>query len=47
LYFVYLLTLRAIVKGEPYWKKYEFFTGDEDNDQETRNLVYDVIGAAK
>ena len=47
LYFAYLLTLRAVVKAEPYWEAYQFFTGNEAEDLETRNLVSRVIAAAK
>lgn len=47
LYFAYLLTLRAIVKAEPYWRTYQFYTGSEDEDMETRKEVARLILAAK
>lgn len=47
LYFAYLLTLRAIVKAEPYWKVHQFYTGNEREDQETKSQVFRIIQAAK
>lgn len=47
LYFAYLLTLRAIVKAEPHWAAYLFYTGDQRQDQETKEQVTRLIHAAK
>lgn len=47
LYFAYLLTLRAIVKAEPYWKAYQFYTGEEQEDQGAKDLVARLLQAAK
>ena len=47
LYFAYLLVLRAIVKAEPYWKYYQFYTGNEEEDQLTRDQVVALVQAPK
>lgn len=47
LYFAYLLSLKAIVKAEPYWRQYQFFSGDYQEDSETREQVSKIILAAK
>ena len=47
LYFAYLLVLRAIVKVEPYWKHYQFYTGNKVEDQITRAHVATLIRGAK
>jgi len=47
LYFAYLLVLRAIVKAEPYWRQYQFYTGSKSEDHITRVRVAKLTRAAK
>ena len=47
LYFAYLLVLRAIVKAEPYWKQYQFYTGSKVDDHITRIRVTKLTRAAQ
>ncbi|XP_064403284.1 ERO1-like protein alpha [Halichondria panicea] len=47
LYFAYLLVLKAVIKTEPYWQSYQFYTGNKTEDVETRNMVMEIIQAAK
>uniref|UniRef100_A0A1I7ZWD6 Endoplasmic oxidoreductin-1 n=1 Tax=Steinernema glaseri TaxID=37863 RepID=A0A1I7ZWD6_9BILA len=46
-YFVYLLELRALMKAAPYLQKELFFTGNEEEDRETRQLVEDLMEIIK
>eukprot|EP01134_Creolimax_fragrantissima_P005797 CFRG5797T1 len=46
LYFVYLFILRAIEKAAPYWENFDFYTGDANIDQSTKNLVMNVVNHA-
>eukprot|EP01016_Furgasonia_blochmanni_P049515 TRINITY_DN7523_c0_g1_i3.p1 TRINITY_DN7523_c0_g1~~TRINITY_DN7523_c0_g1_i3.p1 ORF type:complete len:496 (-),score=132.46 TRINITY_DN7523_c0_g1_i3:109-1596(-) len=43
LYFVYSVMLRALNRAGDYLKKYEYDTGDFQNDIQTRNLMADMI----
>lgn len=47
LYFVYLLELRALIKAAPYLKNELFYTGNEQEDQETRLMIENLIEVAK
>lgn len=47
LYFAYLLVLRAVTKAEPYWLDYQFYTGNKTEDLRSRELVSQIISAAK
>ncbi len=47
MYFAYLLVLKAVIKTEPYWQSYQFYTGNKTEDVETRNMVMEIIQAAK
>ncbi len=47
LYFAYLLVLKAVIKTEPYWQSYQFYTGNNTEDMETRSMVMEIIQAAK
>ncbi|KAK0424815.1 hypothetical protein QR680_008866 [Steinernema hermaphroditum] len=42
-YFVYLLELRALMKAAPYLQQELFFTGNEEEDRETRKLVENLM----
>lgn len=39
IYTLYALVLRAIIKANPVWKRYQFFTGDSEEDQKTSALL--------
>ena len=43
LYFLYLLELRALVKAAPYLHREEYYTGNEDEDEDTRLAVKDIL----
>ncbi len=45
--YAYLLVLRAIVKAEPYWKQYQFYTGSKVDDHITRIRVTKLTRAAQ
>ncbi|KFM75641.1 ERO1-like protein beta, partial [Stegodyphus mimosarum] len=47
LYFIYLLELRAIAKAAPYFGNELFYTGREENDQEVRLAVKNILEIAK
>lgn len=47
LYFVYLMELRALVKAAPYLQKELFYTGNEQEDQETRQMIEGLMDVAK
>jgi ERO1-like protein alpha len=47
LYFAYLLELRALVKAAPYLQKELFYTGNEEEDQETRQMIENLMEVAK
>jgi ERO1-like protein alpha len=47
LYFAYLLELRALVKAAPYLQKELFYTGNEEEDQETRQMIESLMEVAK
>ncbi|XP_013400738.1 ERO1-like protein beta isoform X3 [Lingula anatina] len=47
LYFTYLVELRALAKAAPYLEQEDFFTGDEKEDNETRNAVKDLLKIIK
>lgn len=42
-YFIYLLELRALDKAAPYLKREEYYTGNDDGDEETRQAVDDIL----
>uniref|UniRef100_A0A8R1IJM4 Endoplasmic reticulum oxidoreductin-1 n=1 Tax=Caenorhabditis japonica TaxID=281687 RepID=A0A8R1IJM4_CAEJA len=42
-YFVYLLELRALLKAAPYLKNEIFYTGNEEEDAETRKAVDELL----
>jgi len=43
LYFVYLLELRALLKAKPFLEGQAFYTGDPDEDRETRAAVSELL----
>lgn len=43
IYFVYLLELRALVKAAPYLQQEIFFTGNDDEDRETRLAIEQLL----
>ena len=43
IYFVYLMELRAITKAAPYLENHPFFTGNDEEDKETRIAVKEVL----
>ncbi|XP_043219195.1 ero1-like protein isoform X3 [Amphibalanus amphitrite] len=43
LYFLYLLELRALAKAAPYLSRLEYFTGNEEEDQEVRMAIRDIL----
>lgn len=47
LYFLYLLELRALVKAAPYLRSITYYTGNEENDQNVRNAIKDLLGVVK
>lgn len=47
LYFLYLLELRALVKAAPYLGSLTFYTGNEENDQNVRNSIKDLLRVIK
>lgn len=44
LYFVYLLELRALLKAKPFLLKQTFYTGNADQDEDTRRAVAELLG---
>lgn len=46
-YFVYLLELRALDKAAPYLQREEYYTGNDDEDEETRQAVKDILGVMR
>jgi len=47
LYFVYLLELRAITKAAPYLESQHFFTGNDEEDKETKIAVKEILNLMK
>uniref|UniRef100_A0A7E4ZTY0 Endoplasmic oxidoreductin n=1 Tax=Panagrellus redivivus TaxID=6233 RepID=A0A7E4ZTY0_PANRE len=47
LYFAYLLELRALVKAAPYLQKELFYTGNDEEDSETRAIIDNLMEIAK
>lgn len=47
LYFLYLLELRALVKAAPYLGSLTFYTGNEENDQNVRDGIKDLLSVLK
>ncbi|XP_032221711.1 ERO1-like protein beta isoform X2 [Nematostella vectensis] len=47
LYFTYTLVLRAITKAAPYWETMEFYTGEYEEDEYVRKLVFDLLAESK
>ncbi|PAV83164.1 hypothetical protein WR25_23964 [Diploscapter pachys] len=46
-YFVYLLELRALLKVAPYLEKELFYTGNDKEDQETKQMLEDLFETIK
>lgn len=47
IYFVYLLELRALVKVAPYLQKEMFYTGNEEEDVETKQTIEQLMDICK
>ena len=47
LYFLYLLELRALAKASPYLYMEEYYTGNEDEDKDTRLAVRDILNVVQ
>lgn len=47
IYFVYFLELRALVKVAPYLKQELFYTGNDEEDEETRQAIQQLIEICK
>ncbi|XP_012264787.1 ero1-like protein [Athalia rosae] len=47
LYFIYLLELRALAKAAPYLQRGEYYTGNDEDDQDTRLAVNDFLNIVK
>ncbi|KAK0170198.1 hypothetical protein PV328_010787 [Microctonus aethiopoides] len=47
LYFLYLLELRALNKATPYLEREEYYTGNDENDDETRVAVKNILEVIK
>ena len=43
LYFLYLLELRALVKASVYLEDETFYTGNENEDIDTRDAIHDFL----
>lgn len=43
LYFVYLLEMRALAKAAPYLEQEEYFTGRQDDDNDTKDAVVNLL----
>ncbi|KAK7791804.1 hypothetical protein R5R35_005111 [Gryllus longicercus] len=43
LYFLYLLELRALVKAAPYLEREEYYTGNDQEDEDVRQAVKDIL----
>nr|CAG4640721.1 EOG090X03A4 [Eulimnadia texana] len=47
LYFLYLLELRALAKAAPFLEHYDYFTGDEGTDEDTKLAISDLLTVLK
>lgn len=47
LYFVYLLELRAILKAAPYLERQAFYTGNDEEDRDTRKAVRELLAVIR
>jgi len=47
LYFLYLVELKAIAKVAPFFKSFPFFTGNEEEDSDTRKAISDLLDVVK
>ncbi|ELU03769.1 hypothetical protein CAPTEDRAFT_101821 [Capitella teleta] len=47
LYFTYLVELRALAKAAPYLEKEEYYTGNEKEDEEVRQIVKELLHEVK
>ena len=47
LYFLYLLELRALAKAAPYLEKGNYYTGNENEDKDTRLAINDLLSIVK
>lgn len=47
LYFLYLLELRALAKASPYLEREEYYTGNEEEDWDTKLAIKDLLGIVK
>jgi len=39
--------LRAVTKAAPYWKDVSFYTGDENEDDEVKKIVLELVNTSK
>ncbi|CAK1552601.1 unnamed protein product [Leptosia nina] len=44
LYFLYLLEMKALAKAGPYLEREDYFTGNSNEDEETRNAIKNMLG---
>lgn len=47
LYFIYLLELRALAKAAPYLLREEYYTGNDEDDKDTRLAVNDFLNVVR
>ncbi|XP_015511150.1 ero1-like protein [Neodiprion pinetum] len=47
LYFIYLLELRALAKAAPYLLREEYYTGNDEDDRDTRLAVHDFLNVVR
>lgn len=47
LYFTFLVELRALAKAAPYLQMEDYYTGNEQEDQEVQTAVHDLLEVAK
>lgn len=47
LYFIYSMTLRAVLKAMPYWRNLVFYTGNKKQDLELKQVILDLVNKAK
>ncbi|XP_039294127.1 uncharacterized protein CG43867-like [Nilaparvata lugens] len=47
LYFVYLLELRALAKAAPYLEREQYYTGNAEQDSDTRLAINDLLSVVK
>lgn len=47
LYFLYMLELRALAKAAPYLEQEEYYTGNANEDHDTRLAINDMLNVIK